>query len=153
MLDGESRVTGSFVVGDGVDQTLEELFQDRFCSKGRSSPKGWRRWGMEEGGGEGGLEKATGEEEGEDILERQFQRGVSLQGWRVLEDAKKRGRPSCHGKVSPRTVRELARSERFDKNDSFIIANSAASVAGRVMRAFRFEFNHSVLREQTAVCL
>lgn len=136
-----------------MTRLLKNCFKTGFAPKAEVPRKvggggGWRR-----GGGEGGLEKATGEEEGEDILERQFQRGVSLQGWRVLEDAKKRGRPSCHGKVSPRTVRELARSERFDKNDSFIIANSAASVAGRVMRAFRFEFNHSVLREQTAVCL
>ena len=42
------------------------------------------------------------------------------------------------------------------KMTAFIIANSAASVAGwpeLYGRAVNFEFNHSVLREQTAVCL
>lgn len=137
------------MVGEGLTRLLKNRLEDRSCSKG-----GYFSKNREKGKGGGGfLEEAEEEGEGKDVFEGPFRSGVSLLWRRVLDDAKKKGRPYCQSKVSPRRIRELARSERFDKNDSFIIANSAASVDARVMRAFNFEFNHSVLREQTAVCL
>ena len=86
MPDGESRGNRKFCGWEmGLTRLLKNCFKTGFSPKAEVLRKvggggGWRRGG-------GGLEKATGEEEGEDILERQFQRGVSLQGWRVLEDA------------------------------------------------------------------
>ena len=88
MLDGESRVTGSFVVGDGVDQTLEELFQRQVLLQRRKFSERLEEVG-DGGGGKGVLKKQRDRRKVKISLKDSFKEGFPSKGGEFLKMLKR----------------------------------------------------------------